>query len=391
MGLFILAATDMPVGGYINGLKAIPVVLVLLVWAKALTWVDKDSEAARMKRDLINIAMMLGFIGGFGLFIFLPNFFIALLALLVVFGVEAGVYLMMRKSAVGLKDLRGDFKAWIQGMGREKKPVAEVVGAVQIVSATGSLLPAPKADTPEAESYNGIQTLLTDPLMNNAEVIDLAPSEGGVTVKYSVDGVTYTGATVSKTTGAAAIAYLKAAAGLDIGEVRKPQKGGLKINVNAQRRELQVETKGSTAGEYARFTADAKKRHDFTPDTIGFTEKQLETIKSIVLKGGGVTLVTAPKGQGLTSLSYVMLKLHDAFLQNLASVERDPEQDIEGVTQHKLEKNATPEEEEKMVNWIISQQPDVLLVAKPENSASAKELMRSGKSRRIYVSMNAGI
>jgi len=79
MGLLILAATDVPVGGYLNGLKAIPVVLVLLVWAKGLSWVDKDSEAARMPRDILNIAMLGGFIGGFGLFIFLPNFFIAFL------------------------------------------------------------------------------------------------------------------------------------------------------------------------------------------------------------------------------------------------------------------------------------------------------------------------
>ena len=43
------------------------------------------------------------------------------------------------------------------------------------------------------------------------------------------------------------ISYLKAAAGLDIGEVRKPQTGSLKLNVNGKRREMQVLTKGSTA------------------------------------------------------------------------------------------------------------------------------------------------
>ena len=200
MGLLILAA-DAPVGGYLNGLKAIPVVIVLLAWAKALSWVDKDTEAAHMKRDLINTGLMAGFILGFALFIILPNFFIAFLAMLIVVGIEAGVYLSMRKSAVGLSDLKGDFKAWIKSLGREPAPVAEVVGAVQIVGGNGALLPAPKANTPEAESYQGIQSLLTDPLINNAEVIDLFPSEAGLTTKYTVDGVSYTGASINKTVG----------------------------------------------------------------------------------------------------------------------------------------------------------------------------------------------
>ncbi len=380
----------MPVGGSVNGLLVIPVVLLMLAWAKALSWVDKDSEAARLPRDLLNSALMGGFILGFAGFILVPNFFLGLLVLLVVVGIEAGVYLSMRKKAVGLGDLKGDFKAWISSMGRAPKPVEEIAGAVQIVGGNGALLPAPKVNTPEAESYQGIQNMLTDPLINNAEVIDLAPSESGLSVKYMVDGVYYNGASVSRTIGAAAIAYLKAAAGMDIGEMRKPQKGSLKLNVNGKRREMMVDTRGSTAGESVRFTADAKKRHDFTPATLGFNDEQLELIKKTIQSGGGVTLLTAPRQQGLTSLSYAMLRAHDAFLQNIRTIERDAEQDLEGITQDKLPKTATPEEESKQVNWIISQQPDVVLLAKPESPKSVTQLIATAKEgRRVYISFNA--
>jgi type II secretory ATPase GspE/PulE/Tfp pilus assembly ATPase PilB-like protein len=390
MGLQILA-DSMPIGQYLNGLKVIPVIILLLAWARALSWADKDSEAARMKRDIINIGLMGGFILAFAAFIILPNFFIAFAAMLVVCGVEAMVYLQMRKAAVGLGDLKGDFKAWVKSLGGKPKEVAEIAGAVQIVGGNGSLLPAPKANTPEAESYNGIQSLLTDPLTNNAEVIDMGPSESGLSAKYIVDGVSYNGATVSKTIGTAIIEYFKAAAGLDLGELRKPQRGTLKLNINGKRKEFQFETKGSTAGEYARLTADVKKRHDFTPETIGFTPEQLDKIKEVVATGGGVTILSAPKGQGLTSLSYAMMRLHDAFLQNLVTIERDAEQDLEGITQNKLPKGATPEEEAKMAGWIISQQPEVVLISKPESSIAAQDLIKASKEgRRIYVSLIAG-
>ena len=139
-----------------------------------------------------------------------------------------------------------------------------------------------------------------------------------------------------------------------------------------------------------RFTADAKKRHDFNPENIGFNLEQMAVIKEIIKSGGGVTLLTAPKGMGLTALSYAMLRAHDAFLQNIVSIERDQEQDLEGVTQNKLPRGATPEEESKLSNWIISQQPDIVLVSKAESAETAAAMIKSSKEgRRIYFSFNA--
>ncbi len=53
-----LAAVE--VGGYLNVWKLIPVLLILMFWARVLTWIDKDAEAAYLPRDPINAS----FIGG---------------------------------------------------------------------------------------------------------------------------------------------------------------------------------------------------------------------------------------------------------------------------------------------------------------------------------------
>lgn len=389
MGLHLLATSDVFAGDYLSWIKAIPVLVILLAWARALSWADKDAVEARMPRDAINSGMMAGLVIAFAAFVLLPApYVVGLAAILVVVGVEAGVYLSMRNKAVGLKDLKGDFVLWVKSVGRKPREVEEVAGAVQLVGADGKLLPAPKANAPEAESYEAIQRMLTDPLNNNADVIEVAPGEGGSTVKYSVDGVSYTGSSVGKTLAADAMVYLKAAAGLDIGEVRKPQKGGLKLNINGKRKEMSLETKGSTAGEFARFVGNAKSRHDFDPQTLGLTLEQLDAIIK-VNQSPGLTILAAPKGQGLTSLSYGMLRAHDAFLQLVMAIERDQEQDLEGITQTKLDRNVTAAEEAKQVRWILSQLPDVLLVGKPESSDSAVELVKAAAERRVYVSLVA--
>jgi general secretion pathway protein E len=121
-------------------------------------------------------------------------------------------------------------------------------------------------------------------------------------------------------------------------------------------------------------------------------QDQVDLIRNEIKEGGGgVVLLSAPKSTGLTSLSYAMLRAHDAFLEHIMTLERDQEQDLEGITQNKIAGNATPVEESKQASWLTSQQPDVLLVSKPESPQTAQDLVKAAKDgRRVYVSLVAG-
>jgi type IV pilus assembly protein PilB len=388
MGLNIVAA-GLSDGPYVSAVKTIPLIVVLLIWARLLTWADKDAIEARLPRAAFNMGLMGGLILAFGLFLFLPlGTVVGFIIMIVIMLMEAGAYLFVRQKTVGLTDLSLQFKNWLRSLGGKQKAVKEIAGSVQLVGASGSLLPAPEEDSPEAEAYAGLQKMLTDPLENNAEIIEVAPGAEGSVVKYSVDGVTYTGASIPKNTTAQAIAYMKIAAGLDMNEMRKPQSGTLKLNFNKKKKELRLMTSGSTAGEKARFITEPKKRHSLMIDAIGLLPDQLEVVlASIKSKEPGIVLLSAPRGQGLTSLSYAILRAHDAFLEHIMTLERDQEQDLEGITQTPLPANASPAEETKQASWIGSQQPDVLLVSKPQSQQTALELIKVAKEgRRIYVS-----
>ena len=375
-------------GGYLNAIKAVPVLVLLLIWVRLLTWVDKDTLNNRLPRIAWNCGLLGGLILAFVLFLAVPGYVIALPVFILIMAAEAGAYLLIRNQKIGLSDLKVEFQNWLRSLRGKEKEVKEVAGSVQLVGPKG-LLPAPEEDTPEAEQYLGMQKMLTDPMENHAQIVEVRPAESGAEVKYMVDGVVYNGAVMPKALSASAIAYLKAAAGMDITEVRKPQTGTLKVSVNGKRRELELTTKGSTAGESARMVADPKKRHNWTPDTLGFNDEQQAMLKAGIMEPG-IIILAMPKGQGMTSLSYGMLRGHDAFLHLIMSVERDQEQDLEGITQNKLSPTATAAEETKQVSWIISQVPDVLLVTRPEAAATAKELIAYAKEgKRIYITFTA--
>ena len=48
--------------------------------------------------------------------------------------------------------------------------------------------------------------------------------------------------------------------------------------------------------------------------------------------------------------------------------------DLEGITQNTLANNASGDEEAKQVSWVVSQEPDVIMITSIEDPKSAKEL-----------------
>src|SRR5207237_3715891 len=112
--------------------------------------------------------------------------------------------------------------------------------------------------------------------------------------------------------------------------------------------------------------------HAFSVDKIGLTDPQLTSIRDLVKDKTGLVIVSAPKGQGLTSLMYAVIRAHDAFLEHIHTIERAPEVDLEGITQNKLAANATAAEEQKSAGWRISQDPGVIMLTKIEGKQTAR-------------------
>ena len=389
MAFHPLLAAVVPAGGYISIWKVLPVVVLLLLWARLLTWADKDAEAAYLPRETLNCANFGGMIVAFGLFLFIPNFWAAFGALLLLFSTEAGIYLSLRNKKCGLADLKDDFKNMMKG---RKKDIEIDIPPDRVQFMQGStLVPAPAADAPERPAFETAQEALTEPLQKGAEQVDLAPEENGLAVKYTVDSVSYRGALLDRVQGAAAISFLKQVAGLDVEDRRKPQSGTMRAAIDSKKHDLRVQTAGTRAGEYLRIVVNPKKRHDTPLDKLGLSEAQLAKVKESIAENQGIVLVAAPKGHGLTTMLYAIIRSHDAFVQHLQSIERDAEQDLEGVTQNKLAPAATADEELKLVSWVMSQEPDAVLVSKVDDRQTALDLIGFGKEgKRVYIGVRAG-
>ena len=386
----VLLAT-VEVGNYVNPWKVAAIVLVLLVWTRLLTWMDKDTIVARLPRELLNLVMFAALIAGYVLFFSLPGFGLAFGVLIALFLADIGTYIGLRAHSVGLGDLTEQFSQWRAGLFKKKGEAAQklVAGRVMIMDKSGAAEPVPDSDSPEALRYDAAQQVLTLPLSKGAERIDLVAGEPA-SVTYTVDGVKYEGESMDRNRSGAAVQYLKAIAGLDMNERRKPQKGMFRTNLDNRRQDVEITSFGSTAGESMRLITDPQERHNFKIDTLGLHENQLKTLTAAIQDSGGVVLLAAPKGQGLTTLAYTVIRAHDAFVYHIHTIERAPEMDLEGITQNALPANAPPAEEAKQVSWVVSQEPDVVMITLLEDPRSAADLAKyATENHRVYVCLRA--
>lgn len=386
--LSLLAAGELT--NYINGFKLLPIVILGTVWFRLMTWADKDAETARLPRPTINMINLGGLFLGLAILPILPNYLAALGVFIFFMGAEVAYYLLWRNNTVGLADLKGQFNDWIKGMGSKKeKEVKAVEGGVILIDKSGKAMPNPTDEDPHRDAFEALQGVFSGPVKLGAQKIELRPSEGDSVLRYTVDGVTFEGRRFNKENAAAGIGLAKELAGLDPADRRKPQAGKMKIGLEKAKKDVDVYTAGSTAGELMKLSLDAKKQFDFRVETLGFLPDQQEVMLNTIADKSGVVILTAPDAQGLTNLCYAILKRHDAFLLNIQTLERDPQVDLEGISQNKLAPNAPAAEESKQVSWMISQEPDVILMDRIDDPRSAIDLARYAQDRRAYVAMRA--
>jgi type II secretory ATPase GspE/PulE/Tfp pilus assembly ATPase PilB-like protein len=385
----LLAAAEY--GSYINGFKLLPVILIAMPWLRLMTWADKDTVTARLPRETINGINIAGFAIACALLVLIPIYVGALGAFILLMAAEAGIYLSWRNKNVGLADLKVQMREYVSGFGKKKgdKVVTAAEGNVVLIDRDGKSIPTPTDDAPERPAFDAVQSLLRGPFRLGAQRIDLRPSESGSVQRYNVDGVTFEGKSFDKDAATSIIEYIKGLSGLDIADRRKPQKGKFKIQGDKAKHEVDTYTAGSTAGELLRLMVDFKKQFNFTVDTLGLLPDQLETVTNTVTADrGGVVLLTAPDQQGLTNLAYALLRRHDAFLSHIQTLEREPQAEVESITQNSLAASAPAADEFKQIQWMISQEPDVMFLDRCDDPRTAMELAKyASEGKRVYIAM----
>lgn len=388
-------------GGYLSYIRIILVIIALVPWLLFCQWVDKDTVyVKKMNREAWNGIVLAGGAIGVAVWLFLPwktaGLFAAGMGLwFLITAIGCTIYVVMRNSLVDVNArvfTPRHIKAVLSGMGKKKEERFDAIERVRLTGHDGRRIPVP-ADPNQIDPYEAAQSLLFDALWRRATEVDLLVTANAVRLAYLVDGVaTPRHELLERDPAEQALNLLKSVAGMDVNERRKPQQGSFSAAItgtNANMTSIKVSGSGTTQGERLSMKIIGDENRLRIGD-LGMTEGQQKQFEEICQKQSGLIVISGPKVSGVTTTLYAALRSHDAFMQNLTSLERTPLMELENITQHTFDPTKADVPYSRQLQTILRREPDVIMVSDcPDRETAHLAVKAAQDGKKVYVGIPA--
>lgn len=377
---------------YLNPLYWLLAAGGLIGWTLFAAWVARDVENLRKTPELpwkiIPLATLPVLVF---LLLLMPSFWLSLPVNLLVAGGVLGWYWKVRVDELGerghlFREFTNRWRAFVDKLQHRSAASKLALGYFRLDDVP---MPLPGPESPAAAGLEIMDQIILRALERHAETIELIPGRSGYDLRLMVDGVAYPQPPLARNNAEPVISTLKALAGLQLEERRRPQKGQIKVRNAAEASTiLTVRTSGTTAGERLSLAANEAARWAKKVEDIGFSSEQLQAVKELAAGNQGVVVVSAPPASGTTTTLYALLRMHDPYLNTVQTIEQHPQTELEGVTVTRLEARTSDVPLSKTINSAIVKDPNVLMVADVADQTAAQMLCRYAEvEHRVYVSI----
>jgi|SRR5690625_164143 len=229
-----------------------------------------------------------------------------------------------------------------------------------------------------------LQRLLQVALQKEATDIHFYPSPTKVQLFFRISGKRVFHQELSFERYSSIINYLKFTAGMDIGEVRKPQDGAISVYVQSNKLNLRLSTLPSKQLESLAIRILPKGKSLQLNDLLLFQD-QVKELKECLTKRTGVILLTGPTGSGKTTLlyalveellanhSYQVITLEDPIEKELLNVHQVQVNERSGITYQAGLKSA------------LRHDPDVLMVGEIRDRETAKFVFHAAYTGHLVL------
>jgi type IV pilus assembly protein PilB len=166
-----------------------------------------------------------------------------------------------------------------------------------------------------------------------ASDIHFEPEGAEMRVRFRVDGVLVTSATVPRRMIPGVISRVKIMADLDISERRLPQDGRVGLTIENRHVDVRVVTLPSVHGESVVMRILDKDNVVMSLDKLGMLPPEEERFREGFSQTYGAVLTTGPTGSGKSTSLYAALSELNTPEKNIITIEDPVEYQLEGITQ----------------------------------------------------------
>lgn len=180
-------------------------------------------------------------------------------------------------------------------------------------------------------------------------------------VKFEIDGIWMNVDPMDRATGDAVLAVFKKIANLNPQDRKTKQDGKFGVDWSGGKYNATITSQGVPTGERVLIKLLPKKNKLENIEQGGMRDKMREQFKALLDSEGGLTIISAPPGGGLSTTWRLALQTADKFVRDFVSIEckATPEEEIINVGPAFFDPGQSPAD---ILDKLLLKQPDVFVV-----------------------------
>jgi type II secretory ATPase GspE/PulE/Tfp pilus assembly ATPase PilB-like protein len=230
-----------------------------------------------------------------------------------------------------------------------------------------------------------VDHIVAEGIASRASDIHLEPEEGGVAVRYRIDGVLRQVMGMPRAAGVPLVSRIKIMAGLDIADRLRPQDGRARVAVNGVRIDLRVSTLPASNGEKVVIRILDSRATVLSLDQMGLHPGEVQRMKDLYDLREGLVLVTGPTGSGKTTTLYSGIRYIQQRPLNIVTIEDPVEYKLQGIVQVQVNERAGVTFAAALRS-ILRQDPDVVLVGEIRDKEAAGIAVQASLTGHLVLS-----
>jgi type II secretory ATPase GspE/PulE/Tfp pilus assembly ATPase PilB-like protein/CheY-like chemotaxis protein len=231
-----------------------------------------------------------------------------------------------------------------------------------------------------------VDMMLADGVVSRASDIHVEPIEGGVVVRYRIDGVLRQVMKIPRNAGLPLISRIKIMSGLDIADRLRPQDGRARVSVNGEAVDLRVSTLPASLGEKVVIRILSQQATVLNLEALGMHKDEQEAVTRLLTNKEGILLVTGPTGSGKTTTLYSALRLVQNEGVNIVTVEDPVEYRLgQNIVQVQVHDKAGLTFASALRS-ILRQDPDVVLIGEIRDQETAQIALQASLTGHLVLS-----
>lgn len=227
--------------------------------------------------------------------------------------------------------------------------------------------------------------IIDEAVKQGASDIHIEPEEKILCVRYRIDGMLHRHVILPKELQPAITSRFKIIAGLDIAEKRAPQDGRFFLKVGTQDIDFRVSTCPTVNGENVVLRILDKRSMTIGLKHLGFLDRDLKILESMIAQPYGILLLTGPTGSGKSTTLYAALQKINQEDVNIMTVEDPVEYQFPQIRQVHVNPKAGLTFA-VVLRSFLRQDPDVIMVGEIRDLETAQCAVQAALTGHLILS-----